>query len=59
MKAKELAEKLLEYPDFEVLVSDRDNEEWDYFSYSSCERKSVDTIGVLSYKDKLFNIITK
>ena len=49
MKAKELAEKLLQYPDFEVLIPDFDN-------VKNGEKISLANIDWRSYRDDDFDI---
>ena len=49
MKAKELAEKLLQYPDFEVLIPDFDN-------IKNGEKISLANIDWRSYRDDDFDV---
>lgn len=49
MKAKELAEKLLQYPDFEVLLPDFDN-------VKNGEKISLSDIVWRSYRDDDFDV---
>jgi len=54
MKAKELAERLLEYPDFELnfTFGERDNSEWGY----TVRKFSIINMGIdIGHSDKIFS----